>query len=212
MNISVLINSCDKYEFIWNKFFHLFDKYWDKSKNLPIYFLTEHKTPSRNDIYCVTTDKTSWSDRIQEVLSTIDTKYVLWLQDDYFLRRKIDISLLENYLNFIEDNKVDRFGIHEHSYLYSLTKDVQSNFFRYKQNSLYTISMQASIWNKEFFQSCFCDKQETIWEFEVDGSIRLNTRPHKIYLDTQINPWYQEALRKGEYTTEYFTICKEENL
>lgn len=212
MNMSVLINSCDKYEFIWEKFFHLFDKYWDKSKTLLTYLLTEQKVFDKDGIICATTKKNCWSERIQEVLNNIDTKYVLWFQDDYFLRRKMDVSSLENYLNFIEHNNVDRFGIHEDSYLYSLTPDSQSNFFRYKQNSMYSISLQASIWNKEFFQSCFCEKQETIWEFEVDGSKRLNTRPHKIYVDIQNPPWYQEALRKGKYTEEYFTICQEENL
>ena len=39
--VAVIVNSCDKFEFIWESWFHWWDKYWDKNINWKIYFITE---------------------------------------------------------------------------------------------------------------------------------------------------------------------------
>ena len=80
------------------------------------------------------------------------------------------------------------------------------------QFTSYSISMQASIWNKKFLESCLVEN-ENPWEFEINGSLRLNQhRPHNIWYSSQDNPWYLEAMRKGKFTEDYFKIKEEENL
>jgi hypothetical protein len=212
MNLSVIINSCDKYEFIWNQFVKLFDKYWDYNINVPIYFLTEDKPISHTNFISITNGKLNWTKSVKLALNQINTKYILWLQDDYFLRKTIYKNNLMDYLEFIQYYNVGRFGIHGDSNLYYLNKDSNSSYFRYRQNSLYTISLQASIWNKEFFQSCLHADEESPWQFEIDGTSRLNKTNHKIFVDLQYIPWYQEALKQGQYTKDYFDICKQENI
>lgn len=210
MNLSIIINSCDKYEFIWDKFFTLFNKYWDFNINAPIYFLTENKPINRHNIIPLTPSVIPWSHAIRFALDNIKTKYLLWLQDDYFLRKTITQDKFNDYLDFIDYYNVDRFGIHNNNYLYSY--DQFKYYNKLKQNSLYTISMQSSIWNAKFLKSCLNTKPETIWHFELDGTDRLNQRQHNIYFDPQNPSWYKEALRMGKYTEDYYLICKEENI
>ena len=72
--------------------------------------------------------------------------------------------------------------------------------------------MQASLWNVNFMYKCFKDN-ETPWEFEVDGSERLNrSKNHRIFYAAQDPPWYLEACRKGAFTDDYYNICKEEGI
>ena len=210
MSLSVIINSCDKYEFIWDKFFSLFNKYWDFNINAPIYFLTENKPINKHNIIPLTPSTIPWSQAIKFALDNIQTKYVLWLQDDYFLRKTITQDKFSDYLDFIDYYNVDRFGIHDNSYLYSYEQC--NNYNKLKQYSLYTISMQSSIWNTKFFKSCLNTEPETIWHFELNGTERLNQRQHNIYFDRQEPSWYKEALRMGKYTEDYYSICEQENI
>lgn len=211
MDISLIVGSCDKYEFIWDKFFTLFDKYWDHTINIDKYFLTQYK-PAQNKYFiplCLKDD--IWTVFARSALDHIKTKYVLWMQDDYFLRKTISRERFEEYYAFIQKNNVERFGIHDNSYLYTYA-DLGNGYQRFAQNSLYTISMQASIWETEFLKWCLDQNAETNWQFEIDGSQRLNSRPHNIYAQFQNPSWYLEALKQGKYTEDYHNICKEEKL
>lgn len=208
MNLSLLVGSCDKYSFIWDKFFKLFDKYWDHSITIDKYFVTEHKPAFHKDFRPLCVGNYIWTKFARLALQQINTDYILWMQDDYFLRKTISAEQFSNYMNFVETNNVDRLGIHGHSNLYSYVDPSG----RLTQNSLYTASLQASIWNKKILLSLLEQNDETNWRFEIDGTIRFNQTQHKVYVSVQQESWYLEALKQGSYTQDYFNICKEENL
>ncbi len=128
------------------------------------------------------------------------------------LQKTVSKPKFDYYMSMME-NGIDRFGIHEDS-IYYRKSHVINTMYRLHQHSLYTISMQASIWNKNFFKSCLIKHgHENPWEFEVNGSTRLNsTQTHNILFDKQEEPWYNEAMRKGQFTQEYHDILKKENL
>jgi len=212
MNITLLVGTCDKYNFLWKKFGLLFDKYWDHTIDIPRYFLSETLEFNDYGFKSILPGKTPYSDRLKHTLDMVDTDYILWMQDDYFLRKTIPKSQFEMYMSIIK-NGVNRFGIHEDSNLYQKFHLI-NNLYRLQQYSLYTISMQASIWDKEFLKSCLITTgSENIWEFEVNGSQRLNNRVyHNILFDKQDTPWYNEAMRKSEFTPDYYDIVEKEKL
>lgn len=212
MNITLLVGTCDKYNFLWDKFCLLFNRYWDHSIDIPRYFLSETIEFSNYGFKSFIPGKIPYSDCLKYALDRIDTAYILWLQDDYFLRKTILKSKFEYYMSFMQ-NGVDRFGIHGDSYLYSKSHLID-NIYRFHQYSLYTISMQASIWNKEFFKSCLISNgSENPWKFELNGTYRLNnTKFHNIMFDKQETPWYNEAMNKGEFTSKYHEIIEQEGL
>ena len=208
---TILIGTCDKYQFLWDDFVHLFNKYWDGSIECDKYFLSETIAPQYDGFKSLLPGKVPYTDCLQYALDNIHSKYVLWLQDDYFFRKTISKSTFISYLDFITEYNVDRFGIHDDSQFYMKTH-VKDNLYRLSQYSLYTISMQASIWNTDFFKLCI-KESENPWQFEVNGSIRLNSNiQHYIYFDKQDSPWYVEGMRKGEFTQDYYRIKQEENL
>lgn len=212
MDITLLVGTCDKYNFLWNKFGLLFDKYWDHNIDIPRYFLSETLEFNDYGFKSFLPGKIPYSDCLKYALDRVDTEYVLWLQDDYFLRKTISKSQFDMYVQICQQG-INRLGIHEDSRLYNKFHII-GNMYALHQHSLYTISMQASIWNKEFFKSCLINHgSENPWEFEVNGSIRLNSSmQHRILFDKQDTPWYNEAMRKGEFTPEYYEIIAKEKL
>ena len=212
MNITLLVGTCDKYNFLWNKFGLLFNRYWDHNIDIPRYLLSETLEFNEHGFKSFLPGKIPYSDCLKYALDRIDTEYVLWLQDDYFLRKTISKSKFEYYMSFMQ-NGVNRFGIHHDSWLYTKSHLV-NDIYKLDQNSLYSISMQASLWNKEFFRSCLITGgSENPWQFEIDGSSRLNnSRLHNVMFDRQEPPWYNEAMHQGGFTSEYHQIVEQEGL
>jgi hypothetical protein len=212
MDFTILIGTCDKYSYLWNNFLKLFNKYWDDDIIVDKYFNSETLICKDNKFKTFTPGKIPYSDCVKYGLNNITTPYVLWLQDDYFFRRKISKQTFKKYFEYIEKYNIDRLGICNMSKYYT-TQKIEDNLYKFKQNSQYTISLQPSIWKTEFFKSCLPNgKKENPWQFEVDGSRRLNKKPHNIYFIKQDSPWYLEAVHKGSFTTDYHKIIKQEKL
>lgn len=208
---TILIGTCDKYNYLWNDFVHLFNKYWDHSIECKKYFLSETISAEYEGFETFLPGKIPYSECIKFALDNISTDYVLWLQDDYLFRKTINKNQIDKYMDFITTFKVNRFGIHDDSTLYNKIH-IKDTLYKLFQYSMYTISMQASIWEKDFFRSCLIHG-ENPWEFEINGSARLNhQRSHYIYYDAQTTPWYVEAMRKGNRTEDYYIVKEIEGL
>ena len=84
-NISILVMSSDNYEDAWKPFFTLYDKYF--KNDYTTYICTETK-----DCNYAKTIKTqgSWTKRVRQALEKIDSKYVIFMLEDFFIRNYID--------------------------------------------------------------------------------------------------------------------------
>ena len=150
------------------------------SKNWPdcpykIILNTETKTYSYNgfDIACPCVARQiedikgySWSDRVKDTLKLINTKYTLFLLEDFYIENKIDNLKVEDLLNRLD--KIKKFGA-----LYLM--DVSANYPNYydKDLNLYKIhkyvnfkaNATAAIWNTSFLQSVL-KRGESPWDLE----------------------------------------------
>lgn len=209
---TILVGTCDKYSFIWEEFSTLFNRYWDKDLNVKKYFLGETVDKSIDGFGVLKPGKIPYSDCLSYGLNSVTTPYVLWLQDDYFLRKKINKEKFEYYFDFIEKNNVDRFGIKDDSKYYTKSH-ISDEIWKIDPKSQYTISMQASIWNVDYFKKCL-KSNETPWQFELNGTPRINNNnmSNNIYFELQSSPWYLEAMKKGAMTDNYYKIKDIEKL
>jgi hypothetical protein len=163
----------------------------------------------------ILTGKKDYSDCLRTMLNTIHTPYILWLQDDYFFQSELTYNQLISYIKYISDNNIDRFGIkYKHSIRHYSLSRLPAGFYKMNRDSLFTISLQSSIWNTEFFKSCLIDpdQSESPWGFELAGSRRLNMRSHNIVYDLINEPLYYEAMKKGNTTVDYDRIIQLENI
>lgn len=200
-DLSIVIASCDKYSGLWSPFFSLLFKYWpslidnNKDNETPIFLIANKRKFDHPRVqYVLFPNEISWSDNIVEALSKVQTKYVLYLQEDYFLTRHVNEELLAKMLNYIKEHNVAYLEISAFNNKVQSTKspiidkDI-ANLAEFTKHSSYRTSLQAGIWDKEAL-IWLIKSGETAVDFELAGSKRSEgmQRLFLAYLDVDKEP------------------------
>lgn len=210
--ITMLVNSCDKNSHLWKPFSALFNLYWDKNIDIKKYILSETIVDNIEGFDFILAGKNSWTKCVLHALNQIKTKYVFWWIEDFFMIDTIKYDSFETFIYLMEHYGADKFVIHHpHAELKLSPLLPEHNIFTMNSDSPYTTTLQPSIWDVEHFKSCLLD-DETPWQFELQGSERLNARTHTILLYQTPSRWHYEALYKGNPTPEYYHIINHHNL
>jgi len=103
--LTIVISSCDAYGDLWPFFFYFFFRYF-KEDQAKVYLIANYRryNDQRVKTICVGEDR-QWSDNLSIALKQVDDPYVLYLQDDYFLRASANINALIDARDFIERQK-----------------------------------------------------------------------------------------------------------
>jgi hypothetical protein len=102
-DISLILHTCDKYEFCWQGFLDYFNKYF--RIDIPKYFCNEEKQLSNHTWYQFRSGNGEWSDRLKIILGAIPTKYVIYMQEDFWLQKKMEQEFFcECYKYFIDND------------------------------------------------------------------------------------------------------------
>ena len=192
-DISIVIQTCNKNEFLWKGWHLSFINNWAWELGWPVYFCNEEKTlpfHSKNIEIINSTisgDANGFSTKAIDILNKVKTKYVLYLQDDIWLDKKVDKQTMFEAFYNIKHFNWNSLKIHNRSWFnYSLSKtNIFANGIRIlKQNndSEYLLSHNASIWNREYLLSVM-RPNENRWENEhlTTERIKNNNQDSKIY-------------------------------
>lgn len=219
-DLTVLVGSCDKYSYLWSPFAFLFNTHWDQSIDVPKFILTETKSENLPGFQFICSEKDrpgpapsqkNWSNAVLTALNQITTKYVLWMQDDYFLVRTLGKETFESYFYLMEHYKADKLAIHyPHTELKLTPLIPEFSIYTMDQDSPYTNTLQSAIWNVEFFKRCLLPN-ESPWEFELLGGVRTNANPHTILLHQIVPNWYYDVVQKGIRHEKYESILRAHN-
>lgn len=200
--VTIVVNSCDSYEDTWYPFFKIFKAEWPDCK-YPIVLNTETKQYSYNDlpITCFQlykkTEPVSWSQRLIDTLSHIQSDYILFLMDDFFFTDRVDsqeidfvISQLDsdksigvcylapmNPIHTTEDIEID-FGGHtgyservKIANKWTFTRDFIKPYIKKDLRGLFLVNAQAGLWRKEFLLKTL-HPTENAWDWEYYGTLR----------------------------------------
>lgn len=180
---SLIVSSCDKHETAWFPYFELILKYW-KDHPKQIYLISETKSYHHDglQIQCVTPGiNTTWSQRLYQCLSQVNTKYILFSLEDFFLLGPVKTGRIEECILWMNENPniaVCRLAVSNDK---GLKPSVQyKDFYIAGKEVGYRLDTQFALWNKETLLS-FLDLSESPWKFEEVGTQRImNT--DKIFL------------------------------
>ena len=187
---TILVNSCDNYEDCWMPFFKLLKKYWPERK-FPIILNTESKKFDYEDMKITTFNipekfkekNFSWSKRLKNVLQRIDSKYIIFMLDDFFITDYVDNKEIDKVINWMENDK--SIGV------FSFYPVEQNKFEDYKDRKYkkyvlrnrkgpYRYNCQIAVWNRKFLISCLRN-YESPWEWELMGNVRSKRSTKKFY-------------------------------
>lgn len=179
--LTILVNSSDGFADCWGPFFKLFMLYWPNC-NVKVLLNTETTDWSFPglDLYCtqvgVGVGKLTWSECLIKALDQVDTPLVLYLQEDYFLERPVDVRLVHEWADMMEaDAKVKHIGFTHFGSGGPFHPTSDPRLWRIDQNARYRISTQAGLWRTETLRS-YLKPEENGWMFEIYGTRRASKR------------------------------------
>jgi hypothetical protein len=193
---AVLVMSCDAYRDLWMPFFTLFWRYWPDCP-FPVYLGTNTRTYDDARVVTLTAGEHTWSKELRLNLERINTSYVLLLLEDYFLNDRVETDRILHHLKLIEtlSGTVLR--------LYPLPgPDValagNDEIGVIHRLADYRISTQAALWNRAELSAVLRD-DESIWEFEQQGTARSQAKHDGFYSTFDPVLHYRQVVERGEW-------------
>jgi hypothetical protein len=176
--MAILVNSSDGFRDCWFPFFHLLQTHWPACR-FPLYLNIEsasYEHPSL-PVLCLNHPadasgrKVPWSDRLLASLRVIPERYVMYMQEDYFLDAPVRNDIVEESLRLLAREglgcvHLTHFGSRRGRRGAELPHLVDVPRF-----SHYRVSTQAAIWDKDVLMS-YVRPDETVWETEILGTMR----------------------------------------
>jgi len=203
MDLAVVVQSCDKYEFVWERWSKCFQGAF-VPKDIPVCFLSELRVneylkPNSNfvNLRVVPDD---WSNRLIEALTVlIPHKFIFYMQEDMFPRALLFKWHLELFHSILNEMMFDALQVSPNSKHYTLEDCFPSHPIKIKtfaNESNYLVSHQPRLWKKEFLLSCL-EKGESPWTNEIEGTKRIRKRKPSIgFIEWN---WYEHMIKKGKW-------------
>ena len=137
-----------------------------------------------------------YADQLLNILPSLDCEYLWHMNDDYFIIDKIPWDF---YSQMAEDMRVDALRMQPNVQFNSLPYRFRKylELFRQTNDSAYQISLNCSIWRREFFIDCLTPGLDP-WQLE--NSTKINNWNHKIYFVPGLPFWYINGTKKGTLT------------
>ncbi len=157
-----------------------------------------------------TEPKLDWSSAVLQQLAAFEHKYVIFMLDDFFLRRAVDGGWIDAILEYAQ--KVDAAMIR---LLPRPPPCVESRQYPFISTctleSEYSICTQASLWNRlELIK--ILQRGESIWEFETRARFRASELTGRIYCcEREALPYrgliFHHVVEKGKWLPTAYLWC-----
>jgi len=183
--VAVVISSCNKYRYLWDIQIALFQKYWPTCP-YNIYVVSESSElptikTSLNFInyntHFQTTGPRDWSKSLLKLLPSLDTEYIIYLQEDYVFIRDVDERRFNLLLKFAIDNQVNYVRFHTtpsgNGEVVKIADDVAVK--EILPQTKWRNSLMLSLWNKNALLALLNSNPNiNPWEFELQNSNNLD--------------------------------------
>lgn len=181
--MKIIVISCDKYLWLIPTFLHFYKKKWPDNP-YQTDFISEVEAIEGQTTFCP--GKLPWATRLIKYLDSDNERKFLIFCEDYILKKKVnshDIKRAEDLC--VDDIGCVRLNAHDRE-SHFLIDSMIKGFKQYPLDKPYSVSLQTSIWQKEFLLE-FLREGENIWQTEIDGSKRIcESRKKVIWSDVPI--------------------------
>lgn len=183
---SVLLTTCDSYSDAWYPFFRLLEINW-KDCPFPIYLNTESKEYSypgyeiqvlHPDYLSKKGKPISWSTRLKQALEKIDSEYILFMLEDFFIKAPVRTDIVEDCLDWMDQ---ERNVVFIDFYRDKTENDdvFRNEFSMIQRNNDWAINANCALWRKSFLIDILRD--ENPWDFEMNATARWRRTNYKIF-------------------------------
>lgn len=185
-NCTLLVNTCDSYSDSWDGFFKLLRIQWANIK-MPIVLNTETMSYSFEPLNIKVLNAVDgegekvWGKRILDVLKRIETRYVLFVLEDFYLESPVRVKVVEECYRYMEENpNIACFSFYPVLDENNISSSRYTGFEKRPQKGEYKLNCQIALWNKDILAKCI-RKHENPWEWELWGSRRSSRYKYEFY-------------------------------
>lgn len=190
--VTVLINSCDLYKSAWEPFLELFLIQWpDCPYDFVINSETLDYTGKIKNVKAVHPDDKAmtWTQRFRYVLNHIESEYILFFIEDYFVLKPVNTRVFEHAVKVMDENpNVGMISLASTQKTGIKTYDYEDNdFYSRKIDEKNLIWCRTNLYRKDYLLKLLRD-HETIWNFESYASYRAMKLPYIILQQNNNSP------------------------
>ena len=217
-DVTVVVNSCDKYEDAWESFFRLYKIMGaDQATSNPIVLNTETKQFSCDYLPVRTINsgaKGTWSKRLLNVLDQIDTEYVFCVLEDFFIQSPFYAEGFNKTLAYMREHP-EVGCVHTTPTGMEYEPTTEWFFERNFSNDQCNIAVVAVLWRKAFLHKLL-RPHENIWQFEYySGQRARKLYSEKVMQYNEMYPTifdYHVVISEGYGITESKWLPKNQEL
>ena len=203
-----VIASCDLFSDLWENHLHFLRLHFPEMERIVIVTDTNEKNRSFEGVAIREFGKEiSYSERLAKAMTDIETDYVLFTLDDYFLKKRVIIEKLEEDFSFVEENA-------DYMRLFlqpkPKRKDRQGSFYSLDYNRNYSVNLYPGIWRKEVLRSVCEGTPRTPWELEVSLNRRFQKNGFKGVASLGEEFPIMDMVRKGKYLRKAYRWLKKQ--
>ena len=212
-DLTIFVSTCDKYSDLWDPFFYCFSKFFNYDGE-PIVLTSELLPYSYRDLNIIVSPnnknyQVSWGTLTRSYLELVKTKYVLFMLDDFFLRRPVNMNRIKSNINAMNSNPDILY------FSYSLVEDKSNldsefdEFYLRSPKARYKLNTQPCLWRTEDLKKLILSTDNP-WDWEDYGTRRLWYTNKKCYCakayDSIIDYGYRKdgmwAVRRGKWVVD----------
>lgn len=205
-DFTIIVNSCDKYEDAWDPFFKLLKLQWPECSNYEIILNSETKVYNCDFLNVKTIcggKNITWSTRLKNVLKSVDSKLVVFLLEDFFLKSPVN---QKDFLEIVDRMLKEDIGYVGLKYRPDrLLKDNTSPKEKLVERDNLPVNLRlpliSSMWNRKYFIRILRN-HESPWDFEHYAGIRSKRYKMKV-LDANNNQGFYNAIFDYDIDMQY---------
>ena len=213
--VAVIVNSCDAFNDCWEPFIHSMTKFWGDC-TWPVYLISNFKEiecPQGFSFLKVGEDR-KFASNLKYAIERVDAEYLIYLQEDYFLNKKVNQEALGKHIEYCIHNDIDymRLGMP-----FIKGESVSGIYTKNKLADKYALCLQAAIWKRKTLHSLLFEGWSG-WDFEYkiqQYAIRERMKINILGINEEnkclgINYVTGTAVRKGKWTLGGYEFLKNE--
>jgi hypothetical protein len=172
-DLTIVVNTCDSYHDVLDMFFRALQDCWSDCP-YPVVINTESRTythPARVHNCRSLNGEDDWGARLRATLSTIDSKFVMMLYDDFILDEPVVNGRVEQAIELLRSQASAAVAYLIDTNLALSSVDSDAIFVEVKGRAEYRLNSAPAIWLKQALFE-YTKSGDTPWAWEVFGTYR----------------------------------------
>ncbi len=207
--IALVVSSCDDFCDTWKPFAHFFAKFWPDCPFKSYLLINELPViADKIEPFHVGPDR-GWASNFRYLLERIPFKYILYLQDDYFIERPVDTATVLEDCAWCLQNDADSLCFSGYPQPQPGYQPVTDRFGKAPLDSDGRTRCQFAFWKKSALMNVLREG-ETAWEMESRGSPRTRDMNILVYARGSESPmkYLASAIVRGLWVPEAIEMCR----